>query len=409
MLRRLLSTRPAAQGEDIVDSPLQGSRRSPPNTPKGDALANWVRDEYGAFIAEHVNPKARERDLAGVSIPKEVIRRAGELGLLSLSLPHQLGGAAVSIAVWGRILEELGFLCADFSFLLMLGTRIGVAKAIYDTGHSELITKYAIPMANGQCEGCFSYSDGGDAFALNTRVTRTGGGWIINGSKYMVTGAMTGDVFMTYGRDDNDDVVALLVERDTPGLKISTIPSMGARAAGLGCVEYRDVFVPESNVLTCVDGVSHSQGFLGRRATLLAAPLGMARRLLLQCIDALGQRRRFGKPLTDMESVQAALGRMRVAIEASRWVLSTAFERMDDPSSSAALTSSIAKYFVSEKIQEVARTAQYLLGGEGYASTADFERYTRDFAAFIAGAGTQYTLEVNVGVLSLCHQHNKWS
>lgn len=372
------------------------------------AMAAWTRAQFGAFIAEAVNPGARERDQRCRSVPKELVRRAGALGLLRLSVDRCLDGAPLDMCRWGHVQEELGYLCHDMGFLLLLNTRTAVARAIAESGQNALSDLVVPAMAVGELEGCFAYTDDGDAFCMATRARRTPDGWRLTGVKSMVTGAETGDVFMVYATNEDRETMVFLVDRGTAGLSVRPVETMGCRSAGMGALCLDDVRVPDARVLIRSDGVSHAQAFLSRRAELMAGPVGMARRLFDESVAALRARQRFGRALADFDSVQAAVGRMRVAIESSRWALQGAYAQMPVQPAEGALTSSLAKYFVAEQLLSVARMAQSLLGGEGYASAAGFERYARDFAALIAGAGSQLTLEANIGLLSMSHLGRTW-
>jgi alkylation response protein AidB-like acyl-CoA dehydrogenase len=370
---------------------------SPALSVEAETIRRRARDRFSGFIEKKVNPGALDRDRASEPIPDRLLLESAELGLLGFELPKEIGGGGEDVFAWGVLLEELGSLCEDYSFVTLLSTRAALARSIFELG-GESIERYARPMARGLRRGCFCYTDGGDVFSLTTRAVRVGDQLEIAGEKSMVTGALTADTFMTYVRDERDDVLVVMVEQGDPGLSVEPVQVMGCNAAGMGRVRYDHVRVPWSRVVQR-DGVSHGQKFLNRRILLACPALGAARAIFRECIAILERTVRYGQALSTLNNVLGALGRMHVDLESSADVILASLDRMRRSESRGAFdpNTAVAKHFVTERALGVVRSAMQLLGAYAYRRDNRVERHARDFASLIAGGGTQDIIELSLG------------
>ena len=364
-------------------------------------LGREVELRFGGFIREQVDPGTIERDATGTSLPRELLKRSAKLGLLGYSLPRELGGGGADPFAWGVVLEQVGYLCRDGSFPLVLSLHAAVAHAILRSASPELLERHVVPMLEGRRFGCFAYGDGTAAFSFRSTAARRGDRWILDGDKQLVTGGAHGDVFMTYlRRDDHDDLAVFLVERDDPGVSVEPVEVAGLRAAGLSRLRLRGVEVPDDRMLVPTDGISHAQLFLNdRRGLLVCGPLGRMRGIVEEVARSVQHTVRYGRPVTELPNVQATLGRMFVAVQAAQAMLHRALwrTRRADRNPIFDATMAAAKHFVVEQAIAVATAALRLTGGEGFLRGNHYERYLRDFCGGIAGGGAQDILEVNLG------------
>jgi alkylation response protein AidB-like acyl-CoA dehydrogenase len=366
-----------------------------------DRIAATARTRFGPLVMRDINPHAVERDSQGITIPRDVMRAAGRTGLLAMAIPEEYGGGGADPPTWGAVLEELGYLSEDGSFPLLVSLRVAVATAIAQSGRADFLERYVRPMMAGERAGAFAYTEDADAFSFKTTAEPDGDGLILNGEKFLVTGAATADTFMTYVRDvQTDDLLAVIVERDDQGLELTPARVSGLRSAGLCSLRLNRVKVPGSRVLAPNDGLGHVQRFLNSRRTLLiCGVLGRMRAIIEDCARILRDTERYGQSVTEFQNVQATLGRLYIDLEASRAIVYRALCRASlgstdpefDPLTSA------AKHFVAERAIAMATTALRLLGGRGYLVQNSHERYFRDFTGLIPGAGSQDLLEINLG------------
>jgi alkylation response protein AidB-like acyl-CoA dehydrogenase len=366
-----------------------------------DRIAAAARARFGALVMRDVNKHAVDRDAQGITIPREVMRAVGRLGLLAMAVPEEHGGGGANPLTWGAVLEELGYLSEDGSFPLLVSLRVAVAAAIAQSGRADFLERYVRPMMAGDRAGAFAYTEDADAFSFKATAEPDDDGFVLNGEKVLVTGGATADTFMTYVRDvRTDDLLAILVERDDDGVELRPAQVSGLRSAGLCSLHLDGVKVPASRVLAGSDGLGHVQRFLNARRTLLiCGVLGRMRAIIEDCSRSLHDTVRYGQPVAEFQNVQATLGRLYIDLEASRAIVYRALRRASlgaadpefDPLTSA------AKHFVAERAIETAMTALRLLGGRGYLAQNSHERYVRDFTGLIPGAGSQDLLEINLG------------
>jgi acyl-CoA dehydrogenase len=220
-----------------------------------------------------------------------------------------------------------------------------------------------------------------------------------------IANALIADVFMVFARDTlSSDVVVVLVESNDPGVTITPHPATGLRASGMGRLALARVAIPAERVLVTADGLSYGQRFLNeRRLEMPCWALGRMRALLETCVAELTDRIRYGLPLTEMQTVQAAIGRMFAGVETSRLVLDGVLQRigqgLHDPLWDAPLA--LAKYHVIHEALALCRTLQDVLGGAAVLEAEAYERPIRDLSCLNAIAGTLATLEVDLGVLTV--------
>lgn len=360
-----------------------------------------VHDEPGWYrlVEAEVDPHATHRDATSTPIPRAVFAEASARGLFGASFPAELGGSGMSSSRWGDVLRTLGRRGGDLSFPLVLSLFVGVAQSLLgrrDTMESPLTRELVL----GQRLVAFAYSEDADAFSLRTTARKFGDEIVLDGAKSIVTGGCIADSFLIYAREpSSQDMVAVLVDRDAPGLGVTPVRTMGVRAAGLASLQLDGVRVPVHRVLVPQDGLAHVQAFLDRRRVLLCcAPLGRAHEMLDECARQSIATIRHGRRLADLPNVQASLGRMRIGLHAADCVLRDALAQLHETTQTWTPRSAMAKHFVAERCLEVARGVQRLAGGRGYTDEARFERDVRDISGLVAGAGAQDILETNLGL-----------
>ena len=366
-----------------------------------DTIRAEVRSRFARFIEEQINPGAVARDEVGSPIPRECMQMAAEIGLLGYAMPTELGGGGGDPMRWGMVLEEVGYLSSDLSLPMLLYAAAGVADDIYISGRQDLIDRYVRPMVKGEHLGAFAYSDGADPFSFKTVARKVPGGYILDGEKKIITGGANADVFLTYARSESDDLLVFLVERDDPGAELKPRDVTGFRAAGLSILQLTEVRIPDERVLVEADGISHAQRFLNKQSCFfVCGPMGRMQAILEACIRQLAETVRYQRPLTELQNVQSAIGRMYVAMSTARLSLHHALgliaqgqsDPLWDPSSW------IAKYQVTESALEVVLTAMRLLGAQGVFKTEPYERYLRDISCMLAGGNPQDLLLVDLGI-----------
>ena len=340
----------------------------------------------------------RRRHLAAGAVP----RRRQAQGLLGFSLPTSVGGWGLDQLTWILVLEEIGYRCRDTGFALIVGVRVAIADALIEVGRPDVIERYVRPLVAGKLGIALAYSEDADAFAMRTTLTQGTGGCRLSGRKDFLTGGQQARVFLTYARAESGDLTACLVHRDDPGVEVIPLYPVGTRTSGPAALVLRDVPVPEDRIVVDTDGFSHAQRLLNtRRLMVAAAPLGRARDLVERSAAHLRRTIRQDEPLAQRPNVQAALGRMIIAVESARALLYRAAERVaagdSDPLFDPLV--SAAKQAAVTAVRSVLEEALHVLGGHFYYGDPYFGTCLRDFAGLVAVAGTQELLEINLGAL----------
>jgi alkylation response protein AidB-like acyl-CoA dehydrogenase len=230
---------------------------------------------------------------------------------------------------------------------------------------------------------------------MRTRAERDGHAWRLTGSKMFISNAPVADVALVFavtdaGKGFHGGVTAFLVDRDTPGLKVSKkMEKMGLRTSPVGELAFEDVPVTEEAVVGAVGGGAavFNTAMDWERALLVAAHVGTMQRLLETCVAYVRTRTQFGQPIGKFQAVSHKLADMKVRVEAAQLLTYRAAWRLDH-ARSAALDGAITKLFVSESLLQSALDAVHVHGGYGFMTEYEVERTLRDAVGSTIYSGT---------------------
>ncbi|MDH4132772.1 MAG: acyl-CoA dehydrogenase family protein, partial [Gemmatimonadota bacterium] len=224
---------------------------------------------------------------------------------------------------------------------------------------------------------------------------RRGDHYILNGSKTFVSEAPVADLFVVFGTIDPAQgalgLTGFLVERDTPGLRVGRqIEKMGLKTSPMGEVVFEDCAVPVANRLgregRAVSIFNDSMEW--ERGCILASTLGTMQRLLESSVAYARERRQFGRPIGEFQSVANRLVDMKVRLEAARGVLYRAAWAKQHGHPSAGADAAVAKLFVSEALVRTGLDAVQVRGGYGFTTEYEVERDLRDAVGSTLYSGT---------------------
>jgi alkylation response protein AidB-like acyl-CoA dehydrogenase len=380
-----------------------GVARLPPAATPAE-VGEYAAAELAGFLATEVNPGAPQREEDREVVPRAAFTAAARIGLLNYLLPRDVGGLGGSRRVFGLLLEQLGSLCDDMAFPFMLSMYADIPTVVLAAGRPGLVERYVRPMAAGDVLGTFAFTDFGDAFEFQTRAVRKGDQWVVSGVKCLQTGGALADVFVTYARDESDDLRVLLVDREDPGVSTVPVTTMGIRSGGLTQLTLDEVVLPADRDLSGPDGLADAQMFLNSRRLFQVCPLvGAMRRMIEVSVRHLDGVIREGRPLTQAQAVQGRLGTMYAKYLTSQVVLHDALDRMGRGDVNAVYDPviSAAKYVVTENAVDVGERAIRLTGWRGYSTVLPLERMFRAVLASVTGQTAQDILEINLGVIAM--------
>ena len=323
-----------------------------------DQLIDTVR----RFVTERLRPleaQVSETD----AMPDDVVAEMKELGLFGLSIPAEYGGLDLSMEDECLVAVELGR--TSPAFRSAFGTNVGIgSQGLVMFGTDEQKARYLPGIASGEIITSFALTEpeaGSDSAAVQTRATLDGDAYVLNGSKRYITNANKAHLFTVMARTDpskpgGGGVSAFLVPRDLPGLSVGKPEKkMGQQGAHICDVTFDNVRVPVENRLGAEgEGFKVAMQVLDRgRLHISAVCVGVAERLLTDCVTYASERKQFGQAISQFQLVQGMIADCKTeALAAKALTMETARKR--DAGHSVTMEAAAAKYFASEMVGRVA-------------------------------------------------------
>ena len=365
-----------------------------------DQLIDTVR----RFVSERLRPleaQVSEND----AIPDDVIAEMKALGLYGLTIPSEYGGLDLSMEDEALVVFELGR--TSPAFRSAFGTNVGIgAQGLVMFGTEDQKRRYLPGVASGEIITSFALTEpeaGSDSGSVQTRAILDGDHYVLNGSKRYITNANKANLFTVMARTDpskpgSGGVSALLVERDLPGLTVGKPEKkMGQQGAHICDVNFDNVRVPVANRLGREgEGFKVAMQVLDRgRIHISALCVGVAERLIADCVAYASERKQFGQSLSQFQLVQGLIADCKTeALAARALTLETARKR--DAGENVTMEAAACKYFASEMVGRVADKAVQIFGGAGYIAEYGIERFYRDVRIFRIYEGTSQIQQVIV-------------
>jgi acyl-CoA dehydrogenase len=336
------------------------------------------------FAAAEIAPAAAHHDQTG-EFPREIIRRAWELGLVSTCIPEAYGGVGLSVVDSCLAVEELAWGCAGMTTSIMCND-LGLMPIVI--GGSEDQKKRWLESCTSDFKlvsFCLSEPEAGsDVAGMQLLAERDGDGYVLNGTKCWITNGGEADVYTVFATLDRSSrhkgISAFVVARGTPGLSAGKKEDkMGQRASDTRVVHFDNVRVPAADRLGQEgEGFKIAMQTLDRtRPPIGALATGIARRALDESIAYAKERKAFGFPIGGFQAVQFLLADMAKDIEAGR-LLTRQSAWMVDQGLRASKYSSFAKCFATDVAMRVTTDAVQIFGGNGYTKEYPVEKLMRD-------------------------------
>ena len=362
-----------------------------PDPETSDALTDTVR----RFVAEGLPPLEGEVEAAD-AIPDSIVEEMKALGLFGLSIAEEYGGLGLTMLEECRVGIEMGRTTP--AFRSTFGTNVGIgSQGLVMAGTPEQKAQWLPRIANGEIITSFALTEpdvGSDSGAVKARAVRDGDVYRLSGTKRFITNADKAQLFTVMARTGEEPgargVSAFLVPKDLPGVSIGEPEKkMGQKGAKVADVIFVDVPVPAANRLGEEgEGFKIAMRVLDRgRLHISAVSVGVAERLIADCVAYASERKQFGKPIAEHQLIQAMLADSKTECLAARaLVLETAAAK--DEGKDVVLESAAAKLFATEMVGRVADRAVQIFGGAGYIADYGIERLYRDVRLFRIYEGT---------------------
>ena len=345
-------------------------------TEEQQMLREMVRD----FANNELKPIASKID-EEEKIPRDIINKLGELGILGASFPMEYGGGGFAEVGYCIIQEEIARACLSTATFIGAHQSIGT-NAIYIGGNEQLKQKYVVPLAQGKMIGAFCLTEaqaGSDSFNLRTTAHPDGDEWVINGDKLWITNGGLADVISVFARTKKG-ISAFVVETKLPGFHAGPPEKkMGIRGSTTNAITFDNVRVPKENIIG-----QEGRGFIIAMKTLDAGRLGLgsaclgaAKELLELSTKYAKERYQFDQPISHFQAIQFMLSEMAVLIytmESIVYRTASDYDLKKDISTRSAMV----KLFCSEALDKVVDYAVQIHGGMGYSREYAIERFYRD-------------------------------
>lgn len=365
-------------------------------TPERKELRATVR----GFVEREILPDLDSWEREGL-IPRELHKKAGELGLLGIEFPEFAGGEGGSPIDGVVLSEELHYAGASGGLWASLFTCGISLPHIIASGNQEQIDKWVKPTLAGDLIGSLAITEpggGSDVGHLTTSAVRDGDDFVINGAKTFITSACRADFIVTAVRTGGPGaagVSLIIVPTDTPGFEVTRkLEKMGWLASDTGELSYTDVRVPVANLVGAENSgfAQIANAFVSERVGLAVQAYSMAQRALDLTLEWTRNRETFGRPLISRQSVQMTLTEMARRVDLARVYTRSLVERVENGEQGLIAEVCFAKNTAVETVEWVANQAVQLHGGMGYMRESEVERIYRDIRIIGIGGGTNEIL-----------------
>lgn len=366
-------------------------------TPEHALLAETLE----AFVRREVEPQAADHDRRE-AFNRGLFRQAGELGLLGVTLPEDLGGAGLDAVAAVQVCEALSTSDPGFA-LAVLAHSILFAQNVNANG-SDVQRKRMLPKAaSGEwvCGMCMTEPGvGTDVLSMATRARREDDVYVLDGVKTFITNggvdeSTLGDAFVVYastGERASRQISAFLVEKGMEGFALGQKWSdkLGMRASFTAELVFSGVRVPVENRLGAEGEGTRAmmRNLEVERLTLAAMSVGIAKRSLEVMIGYANERRSFGAPLREHGQIQRYVAETFAEYRAARTFVYDTARRIDLQATGQRVDADAAKLFAAQAGKRAADAAIQVLGGYGYMGEYVVERLWRDAKLLEIGGGT---------------------
>ncbi|WP_058187321.1 acyl-CoA dehydrogenase [Terracidiphilus gabretensis] len=354
-----------------------------------------LRREIRRFAEREIAPHVREWDEHS-TFPTEIVRQLGQMGLLGVIFPPELGGSGMGYVEYVLAIEELSRVDGSIGIIVAAHNSL-CTNHLYLAGNAEQHKHWVTRLASGEWLGSWGLTEpgaGSDALGARTTAVRRDNGWVLNGSKTFITNGGKADCALVIAVTDREKkshgLTAFLVEKGTPGFRPGKKEDkLGLRASDTSELIFEDCFVPDENRIGAEgEGFIDSMRVLdGGRISIAALALGIAHGAYDAARKYAKERKQFGKAIAEFQAIQFKLADMATQLEAARQLTLRA-ARMKTAGRKVTLESSMAKLFASEAAVRICDECVQIHGGYGFIKDYPAEKFYRDVKLCTIGEGT---------------------
>ena len=359
-----------------------------------------LREQVARFIAREVEPYAAAWEEQGC-VPREVLRKMGQAGMLGLVYGAEYGGAeadALTNLVFAEALSQSTF--GGFIITVLVHTDMA-SPHLHHAGTAAQKARYLPGVISGDTITAVAISEAGagsDVAGMRTSAKRDGDHWVINGTKMFITNGVHANVYFVAAKTGpaRHDMSMFIVEKGTPGFTVGrALKKTGWLSSDTAELIFDNVRIPTENLLGEEGKGFYSvmKNFQTERIALGAMAVGHCMRALELTLDHVRQRQAFGATLWDKQTIRHRIAMLDAKTRAARqfmyhcaWSVTQQRDIVQEVSMLKALT--------GELVNEVLQTCQQFHGGMGFIRETPIERLWRDARVLgIGGGATEVMLE----------------
>ena len=355
------------------------------NTPAFSMEERALLDSVRTLARDEIAPRSQAYDRSA-EFPWHNVKAINALGLNAMFVPEVYGGAPVSFAAYLACVREISKACASTG--IIWATNFHATKPLVDFGNEEQKRRLLPLIANGGLASLVitEPSAGSDATAMKTKFTPSGDNIVIDGGKTFITNGDVADLLLVFGKwseidDGKASISALLIEKNTPGLKVVGIEDkMGHRASSTAALAFDGCEVPRANLLGAPGaGLEILLASLNKsRPSVAAHALGIARAAFEDAVAYINARSQSGRKILEFQGVQFLIADLATELaqcEAWLWHVAGLVDRGE---TDFGVEASMLKMRASDLAMRIATEAVQLYGGYGYCKDYRIERLMRD-------------------------------
>ncbi|WP_168914822.1 acyl-CoA dehydrogenase family protein [Microcella flavibacter] len=362
-------------------------------------LVEMVRDYARTALAPHALEWDRDH-----FFPVETIKQAGELGFGGIYVAEERGGAGLTRSDAALIFEELAQ--GDVTIAAYISIHNMVAWMIDAYGDASQQARWVPALASMQHLGSYCLTEpdaGSDAAALATRAVRDGDDYVLTGTKQFISGAGATDVLVVMARTGAagpSGITAFIVDAHADGIHYGELErKMGWNAQPTRAVTFDGVRVPAVDRLGAEgEGFGIAMSALnGGRLNIAACSIGGAQWALDRAAKHITERRAFGAPLSQQQSLVFTIADMETELQAARLLLRSAAHSLDTGHPDLIAHCAMAKRFATDIAFTAANAALQLHGGYGYLAEYGIEKVVRDLRVHQILEGSNEIMKLIIG------------
>ncbi|KUF09107.1 isovaleryl-CoA dehydrogenase [Pseudoponticoccus marisrubri] len=365
---------------------------------------NALREMVHKWAQERVKPMAAEIDRSN-DFPAPLWREMGELGLLGITVPEEMGGAGMGYLAHTVAIEEVARASASVSLSYGAHSNLCVNQ-IKLNGTDAQRARYLPGLISGAQVGALAMSEpsaGSDVVSMKLRAEKRNDRFVLNGNKYWITNGPDADTLVVYAKTDPEagpkGITAFLIEKDMAGFSTSPhFDKLGMRGSNTAELIFEDVEVPFDNILgeegkgvrVLMSGLDYE------RVVLAGIGLGIMAACLDEIMPYMAERKQFGQPIGSFQLMQGKIADMYTAMNSARayvYEVAKACDRGEVTRQDAAACC----LYASEQAMVQAHQAVQAMGGAGFLADAPVARLFRDAKLMEIGAGTSEIRRMLVG------------